>query len=126
SRRRGRPQGARAGVAAGVTGVLRPARALAWLRWRMFLNAFRKTHRRDTLERISRAGSAILPIVFAVTLVPAFLMTCALSLMGGWYVGRDVHVPEILLAVRVALAVATVLILFIPAVRTAAGPSTNM
>jgi hypothetical protein len=40
--------------------------------------------------------------------------------------GPGVHVPEILLAVRVALAVATVLILFIPAVRTAAGPSTNM
>jgi hypothetical protein len=77
-----------------VTGILRPARALAWLRWRMFLNAFRKTHRRDTLERISRAGSAILPIVFAVTLVPAFLVTCGLSLMGGWYVGRASTSPR--------------------------------
>lgn len=107
--------------------IVRYARTLGWLRWRIFLNAFKGTRRRDTIERLSRAGSAIAPIVLGLLFVPAFLMSCVISLIGGWAVGQRVQAtPEILTAVRVALGAATAMILFIPAIRTARGPSTNL
>ena len=110
-----------------MSGVIRSARALGWLRWRLFLNAFKGTRRRDALERVSRAGSVIVPIVLGILFVPAFLMSCAFSLAGGWAVGQRVEAtPAILLAVRLALGAATGVILFIPAIRTARGPSTNL
>ena len=70
----------------GVSGVLRSARAISWLRWRIFVNAFRGTRRRDALERLSRAGSAIVPFVLAAFFVPAFLAVCgeALTSRGSW------------------------------------------
>src|SRR5262245_21158265 len=93
----------------------------------MFVNTLKGTRRRDTLERLSRAGSVIVPIVLGVMFVPAFLMSCVLSLMGGWYVGHGgPATPVIVGAVRGALGAATAVTLFVPAVRTARGPSTNL
>lgn len=62
--------------------MIRYVRALSWLRWRMFVNAFKGTKRRDALERISRAGSALAPIVLGILFVPAFLGSCVFSIIG--------------------------------------------
>lgn len=107
--------------------MIRYVRALSWLRWRMFVNAFKGTKRRDALERISRAGSAIIPFVLGILFVPAFLGSCAFSIIGGWAVGQRVQAtPEILMAVRVAFGIATGIIIFIPAIRSARRPASNL
>jgi hypothetical protein len=73
-----------------VNDVVRSARALGWLRWRLFVNALKGTRRRDTLERLSRAGSVIMPIILGLmrSRVPGLLR---LSLIGGWSVGQRVQ-----------------------------------
>lgn len=107
--------------------VIRSARALGWLRWRMFVNAFKGTRRRDTLERLSRAGSVIVPIILGAMFVPAFLASCAFSIIGGWAVGQKIQAtPAILVAVRLALGAVTGVILFVPAIRAARGSSSNL
>jgi hypothetical protein len=56
-------------------------RALAWLRWRILMNAITRSGARDILERFSRTAESLLPIAVIVLLVPAGV---ALLALGGW------------------------------------------
>lgn len=64
--------------------MIRSLRALAWMRFRLFINSMKRTGRRDTLEQVSRAVAGVLPVVLLIALVPSVL---ALS-VAGFYCGR--------------------------------------
>ena len=107
--------------------MIRILRAFAWLRWRLFLNAFRGSRRRDMLERFSRAASAILPITLAVAFVPALLGFGALGILAGWLLGSGGEVSEtVSVLMRVALGLVTVAVVVAPALRSTRGGTANL
>ncbi|HPC82862.1 MAG TPA: hypothetical protein P5234_03890 [Thermoanaerobaculaceae bacterium] len=58
--------------------------ALAWLRWRLTVNAAKSGRNRGTLERFSRAVAAAAPILLALLVIPAMLGLTFLGVLGGW------------------------------------------
>ena len=99
--------------------MIRLFRAFTWLRWRLFLNAFKGTKRRDTLERVSRAGSAIVPIVLGLVLIPAMCAFGFIAFGAGWKMGSagSVH-PAFTNVVRLVLGNMTIVIVFVPVIRS--------
>jgi hypothetical protein len=94
-------------------------RAFAWLRWRLFLNSFKGTGRRDTLERVSRAASSIAPIIFTVLFIPGLIAFAGLSFAGGYILGGDGEYARVVLpVVRIFLAVITLMVVIAPIVRS--------
>jgi len=108
-----RAGGTGASLRAGVTDAVRVLRALSWLRWRTLVNTLDRSGRRDVLERFSRTIESLGPILLAVLAVPAFLAAAALgtfagaSLVSGW-------IPELWVAVRVALVGLLVVAVTVP------------
>jgi hypothetical protein len=100
-------------------------RAFAWLRLRLFLNAF-KSGRKDPLERISRAGAAIVPVVLGLAMIPGVIGAAGGGLWAGWALGSqpDMRSP-ILLAIRLVLAAQMVLVALAPMIRMIKGPDTG-
>jgi hypothetical protein len=87
---------------------LRGAKALVWLRWRLFLNSLTRSGGRDWMERVSRAVAASLPLALAALMLPAALALAGAALYAGLAVGADPGAnPGALTALRVALGVAT-------------------
>jgi hypothetical protein len=62
-------------------------RALAWVQWRLLVNALRG-RRRDTLERASRWLEVITPAVLVVLGIPVLLMLTILGGVGGFALAR--------------------------------------
>ena len=100
-------------------------RAFAWLRWRLFLNAF-KSGRKDSLERISRAGAAIVPVILGVAMIPGMIGAAGAGLWAGWALASqpDMRSP-ILLAIRLVLASQMVVVVLAPMIRMIKGPDTG-
>lgn len=59
-------------------------RALAWLQWRLAVNALRGGRRRDTLERASRWLDVLTPVVTTVLGIPLVLLLVVLGAMAGF------------------------------------------
>lgn len=94
-------------------------RAFVWLRWRLLVNSLRGGRRRDTLERISRATSALLPIALAIVFFPAFVASCGLAVLGGWALGaQKLPAVGILACLRILLGVVCVAVVLAPAARS--------
>jgi hypothetical protein len=55
--------------------------ALAWLRWRLLINAITRSGARDLMERLSRAAESVLPIAILVVMAPAAMV---LAGIGTW------------------------------------------
>ncbi|HEV8113587.1 MAG TPA: hypothetical protein VGR31_12495 [Planctomycetota bacterium] len=64
--------------------MIRYLRAFAWLRWRLLINGFKGSKRRDVLERLSRLASVLAP---ALLIVP-FGAAAALLAVLGFHAGR--------------------------------------
>jgi hypothetical protein len=91
-------------------------RALAWLRWRMVVNAVTRSGARDILERLSRTAESLLPVAIVVLLVPSGIAL----LTAGWWTGAHLSSDEP--AARVSLEVVRWL-LAASLVLTVAGPA---
>ena len=61
--------------------MLRILRSLAWLRWRVLVNALTRSGARDVIERLSRAAESVLPLAIVVLMTPAAF---ALGALGVW------------------------------------------
>jgi len=107
--------------------MIRFFRALAWLRWRLFLNTLRKTRRRDSLERASRVFQVVAPVLFFLFLVPGALVLAILAVVGGWVLGTPggQHGP-VLITMRIFLAVACAVMLLAPLLRAVQGSTPNL
>lgn len=81
-------------------------RAFAWLRWRLVMNGFVRTSRRDRLQRLSLALESLGPILAALLLGPALLAAAGVGLLAGWMLGSgDARAAIVLTVLRfVALA----------------------
>jgi len=109
--------------------MLRTIRAFVWMRWRASRNAF-KTRQRDSLEQISRALGALAPIFMLLLLVPTVLLLAAGAAYLGFKMGQAGTVliwqSIAFVGVRVGLAVATLVVLIAPMVRSSRGTGSEM
>ena len=107
--------------------MIRLLRAFAWLRWRLMVNSFRASGRRDSLERVSRVLSVILPVVLTIMFVPAALGGAVVAAMGGYGVGSGrIDAATVIVVLRIVLAIFTVGLVLAPAIRSARGGSTGL
>jgi uncharacterized membrane protein len=107
--------------------VIRLARTFAWLRWRLLVNAFRGTKRRDPLERVSRAASVIVPIVLVALFVPALVGMGVLGLAAGWFLGKGGDGSQLVtIFLRIWLVGITWIVIIAPAIRAARRPSSDL
>jgi hypothetical protein len=100
---------------------MRIVRAFIWLRWRLLVNAMRGGRRRDRLEQISRALSMAMPVLLVVLSLGSVFALAVLGFLGGRALGAGPGFTageasgmsiRILVIVRVALAMVTVIVVF--------------
>jgi len=107
--------------------MIRTARVMAWLRWRLLLNLLRPTKKRDTLERASRALQALGPIFLALLMVPAVLLTAAIGGAAGYLLPREGNFHQnVLVVIRIWLAFGMLLAVLAPFLRMAHGSTPNL
>lgn len=95
--------------------TLQLLRALAWLRWRLMINAITRSGARDFLERLSRSAESVLPIAMLVLITPAALLLGAVGAWGGWALATgDPSALPLLEIVRWSLAAVLVMTLVAP------------
>ncbi len=105
--------------------MIRALRALAWLRWRLLVNGFRKS-RRDALERASRLAAVAVPAFLAVLAIPAVLTLAAAAFVGG-LLSSGPDAARIVVGVsRGILAVLTLAVLIGPLVRSIQGATLGL
>lgn len=98
-------------------------RALVWLRWRHTMNALQRTGRRGRLERASTALESLAPMLAALLLVPALVLSSVFGLVAGWMLATGAaRAPVVATLVRVAALAAVVVSVAAPLV-SAAGRS---
>lgn len=107
--------------------MIRFFRAFAWLRWRVARNAFRTRGGRDSLERFSRIGAVLAPILLAALLVPLSIALAGLAAWGGAAVAHDDRGRgAVLLAARAVLGAATAALVLGPIVRSMSGSVSSL
>lgn len=105
--------------------MIRHLRALAWLRWRLLVNTLRG-HRRDRLERWSRIGSVLVPVLAAAAFVPGAVALGGFGLFAGWWMGTGHGLHPALLIPRVSLGLVTAAMLLTPLVRSMGGSDASL
>ena len=98
---------------AGLANGLRIFRSLAWLRWRLLVNALLHAGRRDRMERLSRALEPMGPILTVLLTVPAFVALAGLGAMAGATVA-DPAWDSVWAVARILLAALLIAALSIP------------
>ncbi|MGV8040403.1 MAG: hypothetical protein AB2L07_10110 [Thermoanaerobaculaceae bacterium] len=82
----------------------RTLRALAWLHWRLTINAVRSGRSRGALEGFSRVAAAVAPVFLAILVIPAMLGITVAGAVGGWALGaRPEALPAVVFIVGIAL-----------------------
>jgi hypothetical protein len=107
--------------------TLQLLRSLAWLRWRLTINAITRSGARDFLERLSRSAESLLPIAILVLITPAALILGAVGTWGGWALAAGN--PAALLMVEIVrwiLATVLVMTMFAPLVFAAGQQASGM
>jgi hypothetical protein len=106
--------------------MIRLLRLVAWLRWRLLVNGFRKS-RLDALERASRAAEIAFPVIVAILAVPAVLVLTVGAFLAGFLAARSEGARVVLAFVpRAVLAVLTFAILVGPLVRSMQGATLGL
>ena len=62
---------------------MRTLRAIMWLRWRLLMGSLRGGQRRDSMEMVSRALAAVIPIAFVALSFGSVVAVCVLGFLGG-------------------------------------------
>ena len=107
--------------------MIRFLRAFVWYRYRVLRNAFRARGGRDGLERASRMGAVIAPVVIALLLVPLTLGLSVLGALGGWAFAADEEAGKFaLLVARALLGMVTAVTVLGAVVRSAGGSISSM
>jgi hypothetical protein len=90
---------------------MRTLRAFAWLRFRLLANSLRGSERRDTLERVSRTLTLMLPIAVAALSIGSMLALSILGFIGGRLMASgSIEPTRIMMIVRPLLAVITAVV----------------
>ena len=107
--------------------MMRTARVMAWLRWRLLVNLLRPTKRRDALERASRAIQVIGPTIFFLIFTPAVILAGFAGGLAGWYLPQSgsFHRP-IFVILRTILTMELLLALLAPLLRASQGFTPNI
>ena len=101
--------------------MIRVVGALAWMRWRRFRNALRPV-RRDTLERVSRIVHVIAPVLLAAAAIPAALgLGVGAGALGYLLARGGPQETELLIPLRIALAIIFLPVLITPVLRSVQG-----
>jgi hypothetical protein len=99
---------------------------LAWLRGRLFWNAFKGSKRRDRLERLARFGAVLAPILIVVPFAIAAVALSVLGFIGGRRIGLGTIDPGgALLVARGALLLMLALPILIPLGRASHGATSG-
>lgn len=82
--------------------------ALAWLQWRLALNAVKGGASRGGLERLSRLAAAITPVLLAILILPAMVAIAVAGAFGGWALAtRPDAVAAVVFIVGIVLLAST-------------------
>ena len=102
--------------------MIRFLRALAWLRWRLLLNGFKGSKRRDRLEVLSRVGAALAPLLIVIPFAGMAVLLAVLGFVGGRKIGLGTAEPgQALLVARAVLLLLLALPILIPLGRASQG-----
>ena len=106
--------------------MMRTARVMLWLRWRLLMNLLRPTRKRDTLERASRALQVLGPALLVILFLPGVLLVGFLGALAGYYLPQsgNFHQP-VLLILRIMLGAELGMTLLAPLLRAAQGTVPN-
>jgi len=102
--------------------MIRFLRAMAWLRWRLLLNGFKGSKRRDGLERLSRFGAVLAPLLLVISFTAMAVVLAVLGFLGGRRIGLGTMDPgEALLFARGVLLFLLALPVLVPLGRASHG-----
>lgn len=102
--------------------MIRFLRALAWLRWRLLLNGFKGSKRRDRLERLARIGAVVAPFLLVIPFAGLAVVFAVLGFLGGRQIGLGTAEPgQALLVARAVLLLLLALPILIPLGRASHG-----
>lgn len=102
--------------------MIRFLRAMAWLRWRLLLNGFKGSKRRDKLERFSRFGAVVAPLLLVIPFTAFAVVLAILGFLGGRRIGLGTVDPgEALLVARSVLLFLLALPILVPLGRASHG-----
>lgn len=93
---------------------MRTLRAIMWLRWRLLMGSLRGGQRRDSMEMVSRALAAVIPIAFIALSFGSVVAVCLLGFLGGRAIGTGlVEPPLMVVIVRLTMVVMLALVVVI-------------
>jgi hypothetical protein len=102
--------------------MIRYLAAFAWLRWRLLLNGLKGSRRRDVLERLSRIGALLAPILLVLPFASAGVLLAVLGFLGGREIGvGGSESARILLVPRGVLLLVCLLPILVPLGRASHG-----
>jgi hypothetical protein len=106
--------------------MMRTARVMLWLRWRLLMNLLRPTRKRDTLERASQALQVIGPVILVVLFLPGILLVGFLGALAGYYLPQSGNYHQsVLVILRIMLGAELGMTLLAPLLRAAQGTIPN-
>jgi hypothetical protein len=102
--------------------MIRFLRALAWLRWRLLLNGFKGSRRRDSLEQLARIGAVVAPALLLIPFAVAGVLLAGAAFHGGRKIGSGAaDAGEALLVARGVLLLLLALPVLVPLGRASHG-----
>jgi len=85
-----------------------------WLRWRLLMGSLRGGQRRDSMEMVSRALAAVIPIAFVALSFGSVIAVCVLGFLGGRAIATGLVEPAwIVVIVRLTMVVMLGLVVII-------------
>jgi len=93
---------------------MRTLRAILWLRWRLLMGSLRGGQRRDSMEMVSRALAAVIPVAFVALSFGSVVAVCVLGFLGGRSIATGLVEPGVMVViVRLTMVVMLGLIVVI-------------
>jgi hypothetical protein len=95
--------------------MIRQLRAFGWLRWRLLLNGLKGARRRDSIEQVSRILALVAPaLVMALSFGSVVALAVGGVALGVMLAGQSPHADIGVMAMRIALGLQLVLVVFLP------------
>jgi hypothetical protein len=85
-----------------------------WLRWRLLVGSVRGSHRRDTMEQVSRIFAAVIPLTFVALSLGSVLAVCMLGFLAGRSIVTGLIEPAVIvMIIRLSMIVMLGLVVII-------------